>query len=96
MLNLNKDEENDDYSLYFDGIVEYNIMNFINNIFSWMRDLRDFIEKIILSVLDEKRWKNINEDIDNILKYILKKNGEEKNFYREMYEWYRKTWWNGD
>lgn len=91
LLNLNKDEENDDYSLYFDGMVEYNIMNFINNIFELDERLRDFIEKIILSVLDEKRWKNINEDIDNILKYILKKNGEEKNFYREMYEWYRKT-----
>lgn len=91
LLNLNKDEEDDDYSLYFDGIVEYNIMNFINNIFELDERLRDFIKKIILSVLGEKRLGNINEDIDNILKYILERNNQKENLYREMYEWYRKT-----
>lgn len=88
---LNKDEEEDHYSLYFDGAVEYNIMNFINNIFELDERLRDFIKKVILSIPDEKQREDIDKDIDCVLTNILNRDGQEENIYKEMYEWYRKT-----
>ena len=88
LLNLNKD---DDYGLYFDGAVEYNIMNFINNIFELDERIRDFIKKVILSVTDEKQQENIDKDIDSVLTNILSRDGQEENIYKEMYQWYRKT-----
>ena len=88
---LNKDEEEDHYSLYFDGAVEYNIMNFINNIFELDERLRDFIKKVILSIPDEKQREDMDKDIDCVLTNILSRDGQEENIYKEMYEWYRKT-----
>jgi len=85
----------DDYTLYFDGIAKYNIMNFINNIFELDERLRDFIKKIILGILKKDERMLAEEDekkfcytIDCILTNILK---EDKNFYSEMHEWYRST-----
>lgn len=91
VLNLDKDEENDDCGLYFDGRAGYNIMNFINNIFELDERLRDFIKKMILLVLDEKQRENIDKYIDSILTNILSRKGQGENLYKEMYEWYRKT-----
>lgn len=85
----------DDYTLYFDGIVKYNIMNFINNIFELDERLEDFIKKIILGIskkdermLTEEDKKKLDYTIECILTNLLK---EDKNFYSEMYEWYRRT-----
>ncbi len=85
----------DDYTLYFDGIAKYNIMNFINNIFELDERLRDFIKKIILGILKKDERVLAKEDkkklcytIDCILTNVLE---EGKNFYSKMYEWYRKT-----
>ena len=80
---LIEQEENKNEELYLIGKSDYNIMNFINNIFEFDEKLRYFINQLI-EMMGLNYPKDINKIIDEIINEIVKK---KKSFYTQMYEW---------
>ena len=70
--------------LYLIGKSDYNIMNFINNIFEFDEKLRYFIEQLlILTKGNDKEKGNNEENVDEIIDILL----EENRFFSNMYSW---------
>lgn len=81
-----EDDQKEEY-LYLTGKSDYNIMNFINNIFEFDERLRYFVRQLLRMIWKDCDYSNIkNEEkaIDDTIKKVLSK---KTNFYNKMYEW---------
>ena len=75
--------------LYITGESDYNIMNFINNIFEFDEKLRYFIKQLLRIVIIGSDHIEDNKDQEEIIDEIIGKliSSSKSNFYKEMYEW---------
>ena len=69
--------------VYILGKSDYNIMNFINNIFEFDERLRYFIKKLLILVKKDDSDNQVEAIVNTIIKELL----EEENFYSRMYDW---------
>lgn len=70
--------------LYLIGKLDYNIMNFINNIFEFDEKLRYFIEQLLILTKGNDKEKDKNEKkVAEIIDILL----EEDGFFPNMYSW---------
>lgn len=85
---LLEDNDCEEEHMYLKGKVDYNIMNFINNIFEFDERLRYFIKQLLRMIEIESNCIVIQIGeitIDETIKAII--SSDESNFYKDMYEW---------
>ena len=73
--------------LYLIGKSDYNIMNFINNIFEFDERLRYFIRQLLGMIRKECECSSIKDEEKVINETIKKVLSKQTNFYKDMYEW---------
>ena len=73
--------------LYLIGKSDYNIMNFINNIFEFDERLRYFIRQLLGMIRKECDCSSIKDEEKVINETIKKVLSKQTNFYKDMYEW---------
>ena len=81
------DDEKKEY-LSLTGKSDYNIMNFVNNIFEFDEKLHYFIKQLLRMIAKEYSCVNVRDEeklIDEIIEKVISVKGT--NFYKEMYDW---------